>query len=194
MAALTEARPLSLNGCPSSLPCLSIAVDRYRKLTVGVARLAESSRMESDCRLSMSCLRPRILALHLLFWGLISLRVFGAALLSEEKTPVSHAVTTPCWQVEEFVVSMECALCNDFQSKTLPACKQTGYVEKISCAKSNKGEYKSCRSPLMEERLFWKFEGAMVGLTIVFALMVVARQRSLDRLASEKVRRQIESI
>ncbi|KAJ8335287.1 hypothetical protein SKAU_G00409260 [Synaphobranchus kaupii] len=162
--------------------------------------------MESDCRI-MSCLRPRFLALHLLFWGLISLsvyllnsrvlvahRVFGAALLSEEKTSVTHAVTTPCWQVEEFVVSAECAQCNGFQSKTLAACSPTGFVERINCAKSNKDEYKSCRSALMEERIFWKFEGSMVGLTVLFALLVVARQRSLDRLASEKVRRQIESI
>ncbi|XP_036372233.1 protein JTB isoform X1 [Megalops cyprinoides] len=150
--------------------------------------------MESDCRISMTCFRPRVLALHLLFWGLISLRVFGAALLSDEKAPVTGVVSTPCWQVEEFVVSAECAQCNAFQTKTLQACSPTGYVELINCAKSNKDEYKSCRSALMEERLFWKFEGAMIGLTVLFALLVVTRQRSLDRLASEKVRRQIESI
>ena len=34
----------------------------------------------------------------------------------------------------------------------------------------------------------------MLGLTLLSALVVVVRQRSLDRLASEKVRRQIESI
>lgn len=46
----------------------------------------------------------------------------------------------------------------------------------------------------MEEHLFWKFEGAVLGLTVLFALVVIGRQRSLDRQASEKVRRQIESI
>lgn len=46
----------------------------------------------------------------------------------------------------------------------------------------------------MEEHLFWKFEAAMLGLAVVFALLVIGRQRSLDRQASEKVRRQIESI
>ncbi|MGH0128502.1 UNVERIFIED_CONTAM: hypothetical protein FKN15_027533 [Acipenser sinensis] len=51
-----------------------------------------------------------------------------------------------------------------------------------------------CRSAVMEERLFWQFEGSMVGLTFVFAFLVVVRQRALDRLASEKVRKQIESI
>ncbi|MEQ2161785.1 hypothetical protein GOODEAATRI_013066, partial [Goodea atripinnis] len=52
----------------------------------------------------------------------------------------------------------------------------------------------SCRSALMEEHLFWKFEAAMLALMVVFAVLVVIRQRWLDRLASEKVRRQIESI
>lgn len=46
----------------------------------------------------------------------------------------------------------------------------------------------------MEEHLFWKFEAAMLAMTVVFAVLVVIRQRWLDRLASEKVRRQIESI
>ncbi|XP_030644919.1 protein JTB [Chanos chanos] len=150
--------------------------------------------MESDCRIPMSCLRPRILALHALFWGLVSLKVFGAALLSEEKTTVVKALPTPCWQTEEFVVALPCSVCNDFQTRREPACRQTGYVEKINCTTSNKDEYKSCRSAMMEEHLFWKFEGAMLALTVLFALLVVARQRSLDRLASEKVRRQIESI
>lgn len=52
----------------------------------------------------------------------------------------------------------------------------------------------SCRSAVMEEHLFWKFEAAMLALTALFAVLVVVRQRWLDRLASEKVRRQIESI
>ncbi|XP_017310659.1 protein JTB isoform X2 [Ictalurus punctatus] len=150
--------------------------------------------MESDCRIPMSCLRPRVLVLHILFWGLVSLRVFGAAFLGEEKSTVTKTVTMPCWQVEEFVVASDCTLCTAFQTKTLIACIQTGYVERINCTKSNKDEYKSCRSAVMEEHLFWKFEGAMLGLTVFFALVVIGRQRSLDRQASEKVRRQIESI
>ncbi|XP_065147454.1 protein JTB [Paramisgurnus dabryanus] len=152
--------------------------------------------MESDCRIPMSCLRPRILALHALFWGLVSLRVFGAALLSDERSAaaVTRAAAAPCWQVEEFLVAKECSACEKLQLKILPACFHTGYVEKINCTKSNKDEYKSCRSTRMEEHLFWKFEGAMLGLTVFFGIVVVARQRSLDRQASDKVRRQIESI
>lgn len=150
--------------------------------------------MESDCRIPVACCRPRVLVLHALFWGLVSLRVFGAALLSEEKTTAVKSVVTPCWLLEEFVVTGECFHCNDFNSKSQAACRQTGYVEKVNCTKSSREEYKSCRSALMEEHLFWKFEAAMLGLTVLFAVLVVVRQRWLDRLASEKVRRQIESI
>ncbi|KAF5908611.1 potassium voltage-gated channel subfamily KQT member 4 isoform X1, partial [Clarias magur] len=124
-----------------------------------------------------------------------NMEVFGAAFLGEEKgTIVTKSLTMPCWQMEEFVVATECTLCSAFQTKTVMACSQTGYVERINCTKSNKDEYKSCRSAVMEEHLFWKFEGAVLGLTVLFALVVIGRQRSLDRQASEKVRRQIESI
>lgn len=52
----------------------------------------------------------------------------------------------------------------------------------------------SCRSTVMEEHRFWKFEAIMLALALLFGVLVVARQRWLDRLVSEKVRRQIESI
>ncbi|XP_061598035.1 protein JTB isoform X3 [Cololabis saira] len=149
--------------------------------------------MESDCRIPVACCRPRILLLHALFWGLVSLRVFGAALLSEEKATAVKPVAAPCWLLEEFIVLEECGRCSDFHAAQT-ACRQTGYVERVNCTKSSKEEYKSCRSAMMEEHLFWKFEAATLALTAVFAVLVVIRQRWLDRLASEKVRRQIESI
>lgn len=150
--------------------------------------------MESDCRIPVACCRPRVLVLHALFWGLVSLRVFGAALLSDEKTAAVNPVSTPCWLLEEFVVTTECLQCNAFQTRSWSACGPTGYVERVNCTRSNKDEHKSCRSAVMEEHLFWKFEAAMLALTALFAVLVVIRQRLLDRLASEKVRRQIESI
>ncbi|KAG7225300.1 hypothetical protein INR49_007147 [Caranx melampygus] len=150
--------------------------------------------MESDCRIPVACCRPRVLVFHALFWGLVSLRVFGAALLGEEKTTAVKPVTTPCWLLEEFIVTTSCSQCNAFQTKSWSACGLTGYVERVNCTKSNRDEYKSCRSAVMEEHLFWKFEAAMLAMTVVFAVLVVIRQRWLDRLASEKVRRQIESI
>ncbi|XP_041664630.1 protein JTB [Cheilinus undulatus] len=150
--------------------------------------------MESDCRIPVACCRPRVLVLHALFWGLVSLRVFGAALLSDEKTTAPKAQIEPCWIHEDFVVTAECSQCNAFQTRSWSACGATGYVERVNCTRSNRDEYKSCRSVVMEEHLFWKFEAAMLALTALFAILVVVRQRSLDRLASEKVRRQIESI
>ncbi|ERE90666.1 ras-related protein Rab-13-like protein [Cricetulus griseus] len=80
------------------------------------------------------------------------------------------------------------------RSKTTPECSSTGYVEKITCSSSKRNEFKSCRSALMEQHLFWKFEGTMVGVALVFACLVIIRQRQLDRKALEKVRKQIESI
>ncbi|XP_077012355.1 protein JTB [Tamandua tetradactyla] len=111
----------------------------------------------------------------------------------EEKQSVSTS-NLPCWMVEEFVVAEECAPCSDFQSKTTLECSSTGYVEKITCSSSKRNEFKSCRSALMEQHLFWKFEGAVVGVALVFACLVIVRQRLLDRKALEKVRKQIESI
>ncbi|XP_061787256.1 protein JTB isoform X2 [Nerophis lumbriciformis] len=146
--------------------------------------------MESSWRVPVLCCRPRVLLLHTLFWCLVALRVFGAALLAEDKTA---AVVAPCWLLEEFVVTSECSQCGAFQT-TRAACGHTGYVERVNCTKSNKDDYKSCRSTAMEEHLFWKFEAAMLAVTSLTAIVVVARQRWLDRLASEKVRRQIESI
>uniref|UniRef100_A0A8D0NB73 Protein JTB n=1 Tax=Sus scrofa TaxID=9823 RepID=A0A8D0NB73_PIG len=118
-------------------------------------------------------------------------------LCGREKEGMAVAVSTSnlrCWLVEEFVVAEECAPCSNFQAKTTPECSSTGYVEKITCSSSKRNEFKSCRSALMEQHLFWKFEGVVVGVALVFACLVIVRQRQLDRKALEKVRKQIESI
>ncbi|KAM5256084.1 protein JTB [Ctenodactylus gundi] len=111
----------------------------------------------------------------------------------EEKLSVSTSALS-CWLVEEFVVAEECAPCSNFQVKTIPECHSTGYVEKITCSASKRNEFRSCRSAVLEQHLFWKFEGAVVGVALVFACLVIIRQRQLDRKALEKVRKQIESI
>ncbi|XP_062821081.1 protein JTB [Anolis carolinensis] len=121
----------------------------------------------------------------------------GLAEVASENEGKSQGVllgTTPCWRTEDFVVTLQCAPCTSFQSKTMPECGVTGFVEQINCSASKKGEFKSCRSAAMESRLFWRFEGAMLGAAASFALLVVCRQRLLDRKALEKVRKQIESI
>ncbi|NXK26320.1 JTB protein, partial [Arenaria interpres] len=100
----------------------------------------------------------------------------------------------PCWRVEDFVVTQECARCSGFEVKTVPECDPTGFIEKISCATSQKEEVKSCRSAVLEAHVFWRFVGTMMCVAVVFAVLVVCRQRVLDRKALEKVRKQIESI
>lgn len=92
------------------------------------------------------------------------------------------------------MVTTECLQCDAFQTRSWAACAATGYVERVNCTRSNKDEVKSCRSTVMEEHRFWKFEAIMLALALLFGVLVVARQRWLDRLVSEKVRRQIESI
>ncbi|XP_044304385.1 protein JTB isoform X2 [Varanus komodoensis] len=121
-------------------------------------------------------------------------RLAEVALENDGKSPVSLPGATPCWQTGDFVVAVQCAPCTSFQMKTMPECGATGFIEQIDCSASKKGEFKSCRSTAMEAHLFWKFEGAMLGVAAVFALLVVCRQRMLDRKALEKVRKQIESI
>lgn len=134
------------------------------------------------------------------FWCTVfSVSIFGvrsaAGFISKaEKNPDDTVVTTPCWHVEEFVVSDECKPCDELQSKIRPECMPTGSVEKVNCPRSKREEYKSCRSIEMEKRIFWKFVGGMMGASVAFALVVLYRQRTLDGRALEKVRKQIESI
>uniref|UniRef100_A0A8C8RG86 Protein JTB n=1 Tax=Pelusios castaneus TaxID=367368 RepID=A0A8C8RG86_9SAUR len=130
-------------------------------------------------------------ALGALVW---SVRPAQGTASSEAKRSVSPVVATLCWQVEDFVVVQECAQCMAFQTKTIPECSTTGFIEQIKCVTSKKEEYKSCRSAATEAHSFWKFEGAMICVAVVFALLVMCRQRVLDRKAREKVRKQMESI
>ncbi|XP_029437090.1 protein JTB [Rhinatrema bivittatum] len=125
---------------------------------------------------------------------LVTIRSAKGSMSNDEKQSDSVVVTTPCWLVEEFVVSQECTMCTSFDTKTIKKCSTTGFIEKINCAKSKREETRSCRSAVMEKHSFWKFVGGTIGASFVLALVVVFRQRTLDRRALEKVRKQIESI
>uniref|UniRef100_A0AAY4E1L4 JTB protein n=1 Tax=Denticeps clupeoides TaxID=299321 RepID=A0AAY4E1L4_9TELE len=80
------------------------------------------------------------------------------------------------------------------RQKWWSVCHSTGFIQKVQCVRSEKIDFKSCISTGMEEMAFWRFEGTMMGLTVLFVLLVISRQRALDRIVSEKVRRQIESL
>ncbi|XP_030329997.1 protein JTB [Strigops habroptila] len=130
-------------------------------------------------------------ALGLLLCGV---RPAAAMAASEERRSASPVAAPACWRVEDFVVAQECSRCSSFQLKTVAECSPTGFVEQISCTASKRDEFKSCRSAVMEAHVFWRFVGTMMGVAAVFAVLVVCRQRVLDRKALEKVRKQIESI
>lgn len=51
----------------------------------------------------------------------------------------------------------------------------------------------SCHSAVREESLFWRFEAVMMSLAVFFILVVVKRQQVLDRRASERVWKQLQS-
>ncbi|KAM6294218.1 protein JTB [Aegotheles albertisi] len=139
---------------------------------------------------------PRRRLLCALLGALIcGLRPAAAAMVaSEERRSASSVAATPCWRVEDFVVAQECTRCSNFQAKTMPECGPTGFIEKLNCARSQREEFKSCRSAALEARVFWRFVGSAAAVAAAFAVLVVWRQRVLDRKALEKVRKQIESI
>ncbi|XP_067878969.1 protein JTB isoform X2 [Heterodontus francisci] len=152
-----------------------------------------SSRCSDRLTLSHSN-RIRDFHLTLIYLFVLNIRLSESLTSHEVKDSVNTVSETPCWQVEQFLVAEGCKKCTWFQVKTQGACSRTGFVEKINCSDSQKEEYKSCRSTLMEETRFWRFEGTTITLSVIFAALVILRQRALDRLASEKVRKQIESI
>uniref|UniRef100_UPI00358E4D94 protein JTB isoform X2 n=1 Tax=Myxine glutinosa TaxID=7769 RepID=UPI00358E4D94 len=120
-------------------------------------------------------------------------------LMTEKNTRLDIAAGSlsskqPCWKMEEYQTVQTCSPCSDLQKKTLQECKATGFVEKLLCSHSEKEDYRSCRSRVVEERTFWYFEAAMLSTGLFFTLLVMLRQRQLDRMAADKVRRQFESV
>ncbi|XP_064331399.1 protein JTB isoform X1 [Phalacrocorax carbo] len=136
---------------------------------------------------------PRCCALYAVLGALVC-GLCPAMAASDERRSASPVAVTQCWRVEDFVVAQECTRCSSFQAKTIVECSHTGFIEIITCAASSREEYKSCHSAVMEAHVFWRFVGTMMCVAAVFAVLVVCRQRVLDRKALEKVRKQIESI
>ncbi|KAM8921528.1 protein JTB [Pelodytes ibericus] len=117
-----------------------------------------------------------------------------SSLTQEQKISDGTATNSMCWLEEEFGISKECRSCNKIDTISIPQCRITGFVEEIQCSTSNKSDYKSCRSVSMEKQVFWRFVASMMAAAVALSLLVVFRQRTLDRRALEKVRKQIESI
>ncbi|XP_078423105.1 protein JTB-like [Cetorhinus maximus] len=126
-------------------------------------------------------------------WNMFtSFRVCEAIPLQSERNTTSILQSRPCWEKEEFSIIRECTPCSDYEKTVHVECTFTGFVEEVKCTSDHK--YRSCRSVEMEELKFWKFEGIVVLVGVIFAIIVMFRQRTLDRRAEQKVRRQLESI
>ncbi|CAH2327346.1 JTB [Pelobates cultripes] len=117
-----------------------------------------------------------------------------ASLTLEQEIQDKTAVRSQCWMTEEFTVASDCSICDPFQLKTNSECGVTGFIEQVKCTTIEKTVYKSCRSALMEKLVFWRFVASMIAAAVILTIVVVFRQRTLDRNALEKVRKQIESI
>ncbi|XP_054252985.1 protein JTB [Indicator indicator] len=140
-------------------------------------------------------LGPQFCVLYAVLGALVcGLRPAAAMAVNDEKRSASPVTATQCWQVEDYVVVQECSRCSSFQTKAMTECRPTGFVEKVTCATSRKDDFKRCRSAVMEAHIFWRFVGTMMCVAALFAVLVVCRQRVLDRKALEKVRKQLESI
>ncbi|XP_072440876.1 protein JTB-like [Chiloscyllium punctatum] len=123
-------------------------------------------------------------------WNMfISFRACDAVPLQSERNATSISQSRPCWEKEEFSIIRECTPCHDYEKTVHVECTSTGFVEEVKCVTDQR--YRSCRSVEMEELKFWKFEGIMVLLGVIFAIIVMFRQRTLDRRAEQKVQRQL---
>ncbi|XP_055489067.1 protein JTB [Leucoraja erinacea] len=121
-----------------------------------------------------------------------SFRICEAVPFQSQKNTTNNLHPRPCWEIEEYSIVRECSPCTDYEKTVHIECKFTGFVEDVKCTKDHR--YRSCRSVAMEEVKFWKFEGIVVLVGVIFAIIVTYRQRTLDRHAEQKVRRQLEEI
>ncbi|XP_072925871.1 protein JTB isoform X2 [Hemitrygon akajei] len=121
-----------------------------------------------------------------------SFRICEAMPLQSQKNTTNILQSRPCWEYEEYSILRECRPCTDYEKIVHPECRFTGFIEEVKCAEDQR--YRSCRSVELEELKFWKFEGIVVLMGVIFAIIVTFRQRTLDRRAEQKVRRQLEEM
>lgn len=88
----------------------------------------------------------------------------------------------------------ECTPCIEQQKRwQVEQCGETGLHKKFRC-KDGKEEFFSCsRAKSVEERQFWMFEGIVFTIGLLSYIIVIMRQRKLDREALQRIRRQVSS-
>eukprot|EP00062_Callorhinchus_milii_P014065 gi/632962843/ref/XP_007897549.1/ PREDICTED: protein JTB [Callorhinchus milii] len=130
-----------------------------------------------------------VLAYLSTFWSMFTLLRLCEAAPPQSQINTSSSLPRPCWETDEYSIIRECTECSDHEKTMHIECTLTGFVEEIKCVSDQR--YRSCHSVEMEELKFWKFEGVMFLVGIVFSIIVVFRQRILDRRAEKKVLQQL---
>lgn len=98
-----------------------------------------------------------------------------------------------CFEKEPYEVVKDCEPCTPFElrSKSLGVCIHTQYKEVLKCSN---GEIvtRSCdKAAYYDEQAFWRFEGFMFGMSVVFMVFVTARKRVLSKRMIQRVQRQL---
>jgi hypothetical protein len=98
-----------------------------------------------------------------------------------------------CWQSEHFQIVEPCSKCDHFSMSSLKACKPTGYKESVNCEKSGPAT-RSCSKPeRVVVKQYWTFQIVSFLMALVFTVIAKRRKRYLDKLATERVRKQLLS-
>jgi len=109
--------------------------------------------------------------------------------------PVSNNETKQCWENDNSEILEECQKCTTFEIKVQDYCQKTGYREKVKCVFEKiapKELYHSCpKVTWLEERNFWTFQSLSMFFGGASYLVVIWRQKRLDKLLIDKVHKQI---
>ncbi|XP_032233945.2 protein JTB [Nematostella vectensis] len=97
-----------------------------------------------------------------------------------------------CWENESVEIIGECIHCSRYEKRVSPVCLITGNKQLVLCKKSKKKVYKSCAHvKWLEKRNFWTFEATAVILLICSSLSAYQRNKKLDAIFNEKLRKRV---
>ncbi|XP_050305503.1 protein JTB [Anthonomus grandis grandis] len=146
-----------------------------------------------------SCPKKRML-LGISFLGILTLVVLvveshwtDSSQRASRKNNFIVEQNSTCFEKEPFEVIKDCEPCSAFElrSKSIGVCIHTHYKEVLKCAN---GEIvtRSCdRAAYYDEQTFWKFEGFMLGASLVSLVCVSTRKRVLNKRMVQRVARQL---
>lgn len=96
--------------------------------------------------------------------------------------------------LEAFNITEDCRPCRPADYVEHSICKQTGYIETIYFSKTGYN-YRSCpKIEELEAAAYWKFEAAMLVVSLIFSICVMFRQRTLDKINTERIQKQLSAL